>query len=95
MDFWAGFVGAGVFGLLTRSNESYAPVLARINGGKDTAIMTVLGARSVVVLVLTVLFACRAVMTHWVGRSTVQAKVRQVGGAVKGNGTAIEMKKRQ
>jgi len=98
MDFWAGVVGAGVFGLLTRSNEGYAPVLARINGGKDTAIMTVLGARSVVVLVLTVLFAGRAVATHWVGgKAVANAKARQVGAgeAFKGNGTAIEMKKRQ
>lgn len=83
MDVWAGALGAAIFGLLTQSHPAYGPAIAALNGGKEGAIMTPLGARSVVVLVLTGLFAARAVVTHHMASpqaSKARQQVRQAGG---------------
>lgn len=77
LDFLAGCAAAGVFGFLTASHPSYVPLItaaksfvsptttATTNEKPTAALMTVLGARSVVVLFLSIVYATRAFMLHW------------------------------
>ncbi|KAJ9125133.1 hypothetical protein QFC22_000087 [Naganishia vaughanmartiniae] len=95
LDFLAGSAAAGIFGFLTASHPAYLPFIdtakslvmtpspAKPAATAAAALMTVLGARSVVVLFLSIVYATRAFMLHWY--STLIAPPRPVAaGAVSG-----------
>ncbi|KAJ9104798.1 hypothetical protein QFC19_003939 [Naganishia cerealis] len=76
LDFIAGCSAAAIFGFLTASHPAYLPWIhaarALIPNGQEKpatttgdALMTVLGARSVVVLFLSIVYASRAFVMHW------------------------------
>lgn len=76
LDFIAGCLAAGIFGFLTGSHSAYVPYIQAARTivlgadvvekpGASNALMTVLGARSVVVMFLSVVYALRAFVLHW------------------------------
>ncbi|GHJ85761.1 hypothetical protein NliqN6_2163 [Naganishia liquefaciens] len=91
LDFVAGCVAAVIFGFLTGSHPAYAPFVQAARTivlGADVAekpsasnaLMTVLGARSVVVFFLSIVYAWRAFVLHWYPSWTNQ---RQGSGPLK------------
>ncbi len=64
-------------------------MLAYINDGSETPIMTVLGGRSVVVLVLGVFYGIKAIKMHWMGVPVVK---RVEKSKAVGNSTSLEEK---
>jgi hypothetical protein len=105
LDFIAGCAAAGIFGFLTGSHPAYVPYIQAAHSivlgdvvekpGTNNALMTVLGARSVVVLFLSMVYASRAFYLHWYPAWTSQ---RQAPGALKNAQDAtrivVEEKKR-
>ena len=65
LDIWSGSLAALIYGFLTASHTGYGPWIAHINGGKEGAMFTDLGARAVVVLVLTGCYGWRVGVTHY------------------------------
>lgn len=104
LDFLAGSAAAGVFGVLTASHPAYLPWIAAAksfvspaagaiapNEKPTTALMTVLGARSVVVLFLSAVYATRAFMLHWYPMLvTPRAVAVPVGAGAEGEKSARE-----
>lgn len=74
LDFLAGAAAAGIFGFLTASHPAYVPYIQAVRASAfgveekpsaSNALMTVLGARSVVVAFLAAVYASRAFVLHW------------------------------
>lgn len=76
LDFIAGCAAAAIFGFLTGSHPAYVPFVQAARTialgadsvekpGASTALMTILGARSVVVFFLSMVYALRAFVLHW------------------------------
>lgn len=64
LDIWAGALSAAIYGALTAVHPTYQPVFASL-GLSPKGIMTPLGARSIVVIFLTVLYSARVLLTHY------------------------------
>lgn len=86
LDFLAGAAAAGIFGFLTASHPAYVPYSKAIRASAfgveekpsaSNALMTVLGARSVVVAFLAAVYASRAFVLHWYPAMTSSQKNAQ------------------
>lgn len=66
LDLWGGSLAAFIYGFLQLSHPWYGEVYEAY-GFKPVAPLTPLGARSVAVIVLTVLYVARVVSTHYLG----------------------------
>lgn len=64
MDVWAGAAGAFIYGVATQSHPGYMG-LNEYLVGKPKAWMTPLGARSLMVIFLTVMYVLRVVSMHY------------------------------
>ena len=67
MDVWAGALAAVIYGVGTLSHPAYEPVNSYLVG-KPMPFMTPLGARSIVVIVLTALYTVRVASVHYLPR---------------------------
>jgi len=72
MDVWAGAVAAFIYGVATQSHPAYEPVNEFLVG-KPKAWMTPLGARSIVVVFLTVMYVIRVASMHYLPKKTIRA----------------------
>ena len=68
MDVWAGAAAAAIYGSAILSHPDYKPINTYLVG-KPKAFMTPLGARSVVVVFLTMMYIVRVASMHYVPAS--------------------------
>lgn len=82
LDIWSGAMSAAIFGALTAVHPNYQPFYTSL-GLSPKGIMTPLGARSIVVIFLTILYSVRVIYTQYLVSPKTKVSIRSDGAIVR------------